>query len=257
MPLKNSRRFRRVVWAGVALVCLAGAVTGWLVWDDSYSHDSAVLDDVLMSNHGRTLTTPIAWTDCEDRPRLEAHESAHGITLVVQEKQQSSRSVNDSCGDTHEGLASTSLDGPVGGRKITDSVTGSRIIPFDDAHFPYPRYLPSGFTRTEKVIAVSKIGKAPPIRGDKPTWTYSYQRNLGKGRQTGTVSITAVTGETTPTQGTLISVNGHPARIQKTEGSGRTWTAVWTQNGYTITVWADDPFMTDAEFLRITQSLRS
>ncbi|MGN5381212.1 hypothetical protein ACQ4WX_40865 [Streptomyces lasalocidi] len=209
VPLKNPRRFRRVMWVGVALVCLAGAVTGWMVWDDSHSHDSAVLDNVLMSNHGRTLTTPIAWADCEDRPRLEAHESAQGITLVMKEKRPSLQGVNDSCGVTHEGLASASLDSPVGDRKITDSVTGSRIIPFDDTHFPYPRYLPSGFALTGKVIAVSKIGNAPPIRGDKPTWTYTYQWNPGEGEQAGALSITADAGETTPTQGTPMSFSGH------------------------------------------------
>jgi hypothetical protein len=160
------------------------------------------------------------------------------------------------CG-LHDVLASTSLSHPVGGRKITDLATGSGIAPFDDAHFPYPRYLPSGFTPADNVIGLGNRADPPYTRGPKPAWTCTYQRNRDKGGQAGAVSITAITGETTPTQGALISVNGHPARLQKTPGIEPTWTAVWPQNGYTITVWADDPSMTDAEFLRITQSVRN
>ncbi|CCB72372.1 protein of unknown function (plasmid) [Streptantibioticus cattleyicolor NRRL 8057 = DSM 46488] len=240
------------MWAGVAFVCLAGAVTGCTA--DSYSHDSAVLDDVLVSDHGRTLTTPVAWADCEDRPRLEAHESAHGITLVLKERQRSALGVNDSCGETHEGLASISLGSPVGDREITDSVTRERIVPFDDTHFPHPRYLPPGFTPAGRAIMVGGTG-SPPSRSDKPTWTCSYQRNTGKRGQAGAVSITVTTGETTPTRGTPTTVNGHPARLEKT--SRPSWTVVWPQDGYTITVWAADPFVTDAEFLRIARDLGS
>lgn len=257
MPLKNSRRLRRMIWAGAVSACLAAAATGWVAWDHAHIHDAPVSGDVLMSNHGRTLTTPMDWTDCEDKPRLEAHESAHSITLVLKRKRHDFQHAGDPCDGMHDGLATTSLDHPVGDRKITDLVTGSGITPFDDAHLPHPRYLPSGFTPADNVISLGNRADPPYTRGAKPTWTYTYQRNRDKGGQAGAVSITAITGETTPTQGTPISVNRHPARLQRTPGTEPTWTAVWPQNGYTITVWAEDPFMTDAEFLRVTQSVRN
>ncbi|MFI1769808.1 hypothetical protein ACH41H_48650 [Streptomyces sp. NPDC020800] len=257
VPLKNTRRFRRMIWASAVSVCLATAAVGWAAWDHAHIHDATVPGDVLMSNHGQRLTTPIVWTDCEDKPHLEAHESAHAITLVLKRKRHDFQHDGDPCDGMHDGLASTSLDSPVGDRKITDLITGSGITPFDDAHFPYPRYLPSGFTPAHKVIVLGNRAGPPYSRVANPTWTSAYQRNRDKGGQAGAVSITAITGETTTTKGTPISVNGHPARLQETPGPNPTWTAVWPQNGYTITVYSGDPLMTDAEFLRITKSLRN
>ncbi|MER6738424.1 hypothetical protein [Streptomyces puniciscabiei] len=195
---------------------------------------------------------------CEDKPYLEARETSHTITLVVKEKKHAFAGPDSACsGDPRYGLASISLDQPVGARKITDLDTGSAITPFDDAHFPYPRYLPVGYTLADNAIGLGNRVSPPDTSRTKPAWTYTYQRNPDKGGQAGAVSITAGTGETTLTQGTPITINGHPARLQTTPAPDPTWTAVWPQNGYTITVHAGDPLMTDTEFLRITQSLRN
>ncbi|GHE13811.1 hypothetical protein [Streptomyces alanosinicus] len=255
MPLKNPRRFRWIIWAGAGVICLAAAVTGWMALDRVHTDDGPVNSDVFISNRGRTLTTVTSWMDCEDKPDLQAHESAHGIALTEKRKWHGQRQSSDSCHNPHGGLISTSLDKPVGDRKITDGVTGDAIITFDDTHFPYPRYLPSGFAPADKAIGPNNpLGLPNPV-SNKDTWTYTYQRKPGKGGQAGALSITADAGETTPTQGTPMSFSGHAGRLQKT--SDPSWTAVWTQNGYTITVWTDDPSMTDAEFLRITQSMRN
>ena len=151
-------------------------------------------------------------------------------------------------------MFSVTLDHPVGDRKIIDSFDGRRIIPFDDAHFPYPRNLPSGYIPAKGDLR--RLGGGTALLDNKahmPEWTTFYQQS--RGEQVCAVEITAVTGETAPTAGNPMTFNGHPGRIQR--NGTYDWTAAWTQNGYTIAVHAEDQSMTEAQFLRITQSPRN
>ncbi|WNM30538.1 hypothetical protein RKE30_09035 [Streptomyces sp. Li-HN-5-11] len=254
VPLKNFLTLRRVVWAGVVVAVVAAAWAGWKTWDHSRLHDDEVGPDVLMSDHGRTLTTKMFWGACEYKPHLEVHESAHVIALVAKRKWHTSRESADECGYGGDAMFSVTLDHPVEGRKIIDSFDGRRIIPFDDAHFPCPQDLPSGYTPAKEDLR--RLGSGTALLDNKartPEWTTFYQQIQGE--QVGAVEVTAVTGETTPTAGNPMTFNGHPGRLQK--NGTYDWTAAWTQNGYTIAVHAQDPSMTDAQFLRITQSLRN
>ncbi|MFJ5035705.1 hypothetical protein ACIQB5_48725 [Streptomyces sp. NPDC088560] len=257
MPLKNVLTLRRVIWGGVTLVILAGIAGGCMAVDRSLRHDGPVKGDVLVSNHGRTLTASLAWSGgCEDKPHIEASESGHTVTLVVKRKWSHWQSSHAGCdgNDPQAGLASTSLAKPLGDRKIIDAVTSHTINPFDDTHFPYPRYLPPGYTLENSSYCPS--GSTGSIfRNATPKWDCSYHSGRrDRNGQAGTVDIATVTGETGPKEGKPMTVNGHPGRIQVSDSER---TAAWTQNGYTITVQAEDQSMTDAEFLRITQSLRN
>ncbi|MFF2810177.1 hypothetical protein ACFVT2_24015 [Streptomyces sp. NPDC058000] len=206
-----------------------------------------------MSSDGRTLSTPVDWTSCEDEPNLEAHEAARTITLVLTRKRHSFDSANAACDDPRDGLVSTTLSKPVGDRDITDSVTHSTITPFDGSHLDRPRYLPHGYTLVNTVIAPGNRSAPPYVRAQKPAWTTTYQRNLDKGGQAGYVSISKTMGELPITAGTPVVINGHAARFQEHARGSRSVT--WPDKGYTVTVEAGDPLMSQDEFLHIARQL--
>lgn len=252
MPPKVSRRLR-TAWAITVSACLVAAVAGWVAWDHSHIHEAAVRGDVLMSSDGRTLTTPVDWTSCEDKPHLEAHEAAHTITLVLTRKRHSFVSENTVCDDPRDGLVGTTLSKPVSDRHITDTVTHSTITPFDGSHLDRPGYLPHGYTLADTVIAPGNRSNPPYARAQKPTWTTTYQRNLDRGGQAGYMSISETKGETSVTAGTPVVINGHSARFQEHAGGSRSVT--WPGRGYTVTLEAGDPLMSRGEFLHIARQL--
>ncbi|WP_063772743.1 hypothetical protein [Streptomyces sp. CT34] len=252
MPRKEPRR-RRIGWALTVSACIVSAVAGWVAWDHSHIHEAAVRGDVLMSSDGRTLTTPVDWSSCEDKPNLQAHEAARTITLVLTRKRHPFVSENTVCDDPHDGLVSTALSKPAGDRDITDSVTHSTITPFNGSHLDRPHYLPHGYTQTDTVIAPGNRSNPPYVRARKPAWTTTYQRNLDKGGQAGYVSISETAGETSITAGTPVVIDGHPARFQQHARGSRSVT--WSESGYTITVEAGDPLMSQDEFLHIARQL--
>ncbi|MFI1198889.1 hypothetical protein ACH4VR_05405 [Streptomyces sp. NPDC020883] len=206
-----------------------------------------------MSSDGRTLTTPVDWTSCEDKPQLQAHEAAHIITLVLTRKRHCFVSTNAVCDDLRDGLVSTTLSKPVGDRGITDTVTHSTITPFNGSHLDRPGYLPHGYTQTDTVIAPGNRSDPPYVRARTPAWTTTYQRNLDKGGQAGYVSISETVGETSITAGTPVVVNGHSARFQEHARGSRSVT--WPDSGYTVTVEVGDSLMSQGEFLHIARQL--
>ncbi|MEE4425230.1 hypothetical protein [Streptomyces bugieae] len=252
MPRIDARR-RRTVWLLSVAACLVAAAVGWVVWGNSRLHETTVPGDVLMSGDGRTLTTPVDWTDCEDKPQLAAEETAHTVKLTLTRKRHSFLSRDTVCDDRHDGLVTTTLSEPVGNRKMTDAVTGSVVIPFDASHLERPRYLPPGYAPADNVIAPGNRSDPPYTRARTPSWTTTYQRNRDKGGQAGYVSITEEPGGIPQTHGTAISLNGRPAHLQERPGGSRS--ATWADKGYAVTVEAGDPLMARDEFLRIAEEI--
>lgn len=99
------------------------------------------------------------------------------------------------------------------------SAAGLVPVPRDSGRRTGNLHRPKRYSRRLRRVfylsAQTSIIRGGPNRGSKPTWTSTYYRNRDKGGQAGAVSITAITGQTTPAQGTPISVNGHPARCRR------------------------------------------
>lgn len=251
MALEERRGVRRAVWALAVLVCLTGAVLGWVAWDRSHIHDAAVPGDVLVSGDGRTLTTPVTWTGCEDRPQLEAHESTRTVTLVLKRKRHAFLPKGTVCDGWQDRLVTATLHKPVGDRALTDAVTGSTVTPFQASRLAHPGYLPTGYVPADTALLTNNTG-SPYERTKTPAWTSSYQRNAGGGGDAGAVSIVQTTGRTPQIPGTLATINGHPARIQEEPYRAVTW----YEDGYTLSVRSEDRFLTQTEFMKIAEQLR-
>jgi hypothetical protein len=255
VTLKNPHRLRRTIRAATALACLAAAVAGWIIWDRSHIYDDAVPGDVLVSSDGRTLTTPALWTDCEDQPRLVAHESAHTVSLVMERKRHANLPQETVCDGSNVRLLSTTLNKPVGARTISDTVSGSVIAPFDGSHLARPRYLPNGYTLLTDQAGGTSVTDPPYIRARTPAWTTTYERNPGQGGLTGTVSITQTIGKSPNVPGTPVSINGHSGRLQQDQVDDRSVT--WYDGEFTFNVsWRSYQFfLTEAEFLKVAEQL--
>jgi hypothetical protein len=248
---QEHRGVRRAVWALAMLACLTAAVVGWVAWDRSHIHDAAVPGDVLVSSDGRTLTTPVTWTGCEDRPQLEAHESPHAVRLVLKRKRHAFLPKETVCDGWQDRLVTTTLHKPLGSRVLTDAITGSTIAPFEASRLARPRYLPTGYAPADTALLTDNTG-SPYERTKTPAWASSYQRNTNAGGDAGAVSILQTTGRTPDVPGTPVSINGHPARLQEEPFRAVTW----FDNGYTLSVRSGDRFLTDAEFMKIAEQLR-
>ncbi|MGW1055816.1 hypothetical protein ACWD4N_20725 [Streptomyces sp. NPDC002586] len=136
----RSQLFRRM---GCSVLVLAVfAMVGLYFWnrlERSHSEDASVVDSsrgesVIVSDNGRTISAVESWGSCENRPRIEAHESTHTVTLLLKRTWPlwGGRGDEVTCGHNAGEKISVRLDAPLGGRTLTDKFTG-RPIPFKTA----------------------------------------------------------------------------------------------------------------------------
>ncbi|WP_225096185.1 hypothetical protein [Streptomyces sp. CoH27] len=231
---------RRRLCAAAALVCLIAAVAGWTLWDRSHVYDTSVPGDVLISADGRTLTTPVIWTGCEDKPRLVVHESARTVSLELERKRHAGLPENTACvgsgGEDGQQLLTTILDHPLGARTLSDAVSHETISPFEATRLARPRYLPKGYTPSDRPLGPGDVTTPPYRRARTPSWTVTYLRNPGQGGGRGSLSISQTTGR----------ITGRPG----TPPGG--WSLTWYAAGYTISVQAADRQLTEDEFREVT-----
>ncbi|MEU8693106.1 hypothetical protein [Streptomyces sp. NPDC048665] len=108
----------------------------WNRLERSHSEDASVTDSsrresVIVSDNGRTISAVESWGSCENRPRIEAHESTHAVTLLLKRTWPlwGGRGDEVSCPHNAGEKISVRLDAPLGDRTLTDRFTG-RPIPF-------------------------------------------------------------------------------------------------------------------------------
>ena len=136
----RSQLFRRM---GCSVLVLAVFVmVGLHFWnrlERSHSEDASVADSsrgesVVVSDDGRTISAVESWGSCENRPRIEARESTHTVTLLLKRTWPlwGGRGDEVSCRHNAGEKVSVRLDAPLGDRTLTDRFTG-RPIPFRTA----------------------------------------------------------------------------------------------------------------------------
>ncbi|MFD9651709.1 hypothetical protein [Streptomyces mirabilis] len=256
MAQKGQRRLRRTIWVTAALACLIAAVAGWMIWDRSEVSDASVPGDVLVSSDGRTLSTPVIWTGCEDRPRLVAHESAQKVSLALERKRHASAPKNAACiggGGDDQRLLTTTLHQPLGARRLADAVSHNLITPFEASRLDRPRYLPRGYEASDRTLGPGDVTQPPYQRTRTPSWTVTYLRNPGQGGDTGSLSISQTSGRLPNGQGTPVSVHGHTGHLE--HGPLNEQSLTWYAAGYTINVHARDRVLTEGELLRVADQL--
>ncbi|MFI1165805.1 hypothetical protein ACH4UM_19860 [Streptomyces sp. NPDC020801] len=257
MTPKGRRRLHHAIWITAVCALLVTAVTGWALWDGSHVRESAVPGDVLVSSDGRTLSTPVIWTGCEDRPRLVAHEATHTVSLSLQRKRHTSLPSNTACvgsgGSGDERLLTTTLEHPLGARRLADAVSGSIITPFRASRLYRPRFLPKGYTLSDRPVGKGDVTQPPYRRTLSPSWTVTYLRNPGRGGDTGSLSISQTVGRLPDGSGAPISVHDHPGRLEG--GPFHRQSLTWWAAGFTINMTTADQSLSKDELLKIAEQL--
>jgi hypothetical protein len=88
-----------------------------------------------------------------------------------------------------------------------------------------------------------------------PSWQRGYASDPSR---RGVLFITQTVGDSAPTSGTSAGVNGHQGRlalVRSTQGQQLGETLSWFDGTYTMTVQEQDPGLTEADVLRVAQSL--
>ncbi|MFJ8628876.1 hypothetical protein ACIRD3_39345 [Kitasatospora sp. NPDC093550] len=256
---------RRALLAVGAVVALAALSVGArYAADHEPRADAGLFSQVLLSADGRTLTTPVTWTPCQEaEPRLFARETPQTVAADL----KTGRTVDQ----THEcpsasRLVSLTLRAPLGTRQLSEANTGKPFVPFPAARLADVGYLPRGFTAISDVPQVfgSVAGPWTPHpynRSDTvPSWT-RYYATAG----TPALSITQVLAAAStpdPAPGTdagpPMSVNGHRASLVCDTDSERALT--WSDGVSTFTVVSIDPHhaaLSPSELLRVANGLRN
>ncbi|MFF4507594.1 hypothetical protein [Streptomyces sp. NPDC001401] len=251
---------KRIRWAVAACTAVAALTAGLVLWltRDTHPQRAAVLGEVLVSTDGRTITTAVRWTPCQEvKPRLAASESSGSVTVALHEGPADLR---HQCTSTPQ-LISTTLDSPLASRKITDSGTGQTITPFRAAQLAIPHYLPNGYRMTNNVYpddAGQRPGPSPFERTatQGPAWTRFYSTTSGPP----SLSITQITG-TGPhgsVPGKYVSGKkaaiGHQLGYLNEKGSDDR-SITWSDGTYTFIVNSASPRIANAQLLEIASHL--
>ncbi|WP_152629225.1 hypothetical protein [Streptacidiphilus jiangxiensis] len=248
--------------AAVGAVAMAG-LSAWATSspdgaaDASAAGSTAVTGDVLVGVDGRTLTASVFWNGCEDRPTLVAAETSSAVTLqVVRHRHAPPDAVCDNGQAQH---LSVSLDHPLGNRSLGGPGHTSDTSTFMAKDLRQPGYLPAGYSPTSDVMAnvdsatvhVDRDG-AHFLTSPTPSW----ERGYASGHE-GILIITETVGESTPTTGASVSVNGHLGHFTVRPATGRQLgeTLSWFDGTYTMTIQEQDPDLTEADVLWIAQGL--
>ncbi|MQS17566.1 hypothetical protein F7Q99_36620 [Streptomyces kaniharaensis] len=262
MPSPGRRKALLAVCAVVAFAALSAAVR--YAADRETGADAGLFSQVLVSADGRTLTTPVMWTPCQEaEPRLFARETSQAVAADL--KAGNTVDLTHECPSAGR-LVSFTLHAPLGTRQLSEANTGKPFVPFPAARLADVGYLPPGFTATPDVPMVfgSVAGPWTPNpynRSDTvPSWTRYYAT---AGRPA--LSITQVlpaAGAQDPASGTHagapMSVNGHNASLVCDTDSERALT--WSDGVSTFTVVSFDPqhaALSPDELLRVADSLRN
>jgi hypothetical protein len=257
---------RGSIRAGVVTVATLGAVAaaGLSAWAAGYFDsaaplgDTAVTSEVLVSADGRILTASVSWTGCEDRPTLTADETSSSVALQIKRHRHAPDGAV--CDDGQAKQLSVSLKQPLGDRHLNSQ--GSSVGTFLATNLRQPGYLPAGYTQTTDVgfyvdthlEHVERSGVTHYVTPRTPSWEQGYAANPNGGR---VLFIAQTVGNSAPTRGTSISVNGHPGHFTVLPSTGQQVgeTLSWFDGTYTITIQEQDPSLTQAEVLRVAQGL--
>lgn len=257
---------RGSIRAGVVTVAALGTVAaaGLSAWATGYfdgaasTGDTAVTSEVLVSADGRTLTASVSWTGCEDRPTLIASESSSTVTLHIGRHRHAPDDAV--CDNGQSKQLSVSLKEPLGDRHLDSQ--GSSVGTFLASNLRQVGYLPAGYTQTTDVgfyvnthlEHVERSGVTHYVTPRTPSWERGYAANPNGGR---VLFIAQTVGDSVPTSGRDVSVNGHPGRIVIEGAQGQQWgeTLAWFDGTYTITIQEQDQSLTQADVLRVAQEL--
>ncbi|MER6358678.1 hypothetical protein ABT186_44580 [Streptomyces sp. NPDC001634] len=209
------------------------------------------MGEVLVSGDGRTITTLNSRAPCQqDPPLLVASETRDSVTLVLQE---SDVDLRPQCNSIDEQITTT-LQSPLGTRRLVDAGNGWTIAPFDQKRLANPRYLPPGYSPTTDVhwSDFDRHELLSPFfmrdRNSGPAWTRFYHRTSEKA----SLSITQIAGNlTVSAAGTPESIHGYFGRLTPDSNS----TVTWTNGTYTFIVSTTDQDLHEAELLRIAKQL--
>ena len=238
---------------GIMLALAVGAVLAIAVTASIMKHrrhGEGSLGEVLVSSDGRTITTLNTRAPCQqDPPRLVASESHDSVTLELQE---SDIDLRTQCNRIDEQIATT-LQSPLGTRRLLSVGNGWVIAPFDQKRLANPRYLPPGYAPATRVewSDSSQHDLLPsfirtPSSG--PAWTRFYHRASEKA----SLSITQIAGKlTVSAAGTPESIHGWTGGLTPDSNS----TVTWTNGTYTFIVDTTDQDLHEAELLRIAKQL--
>ncbi|PYC83761.1 hypothetical protein C7C46_08415 [Streptomyces tateyamensis] len=251
--MSETPRFaRRTLWIAVVVLGLAASTVGWMAWDRSGIHKAPVAGDLLLSADGRTLTAAVSWTDCEDRPKLIAHETAHGVGVALEIKRHVQASPNTVCDGWQDKLITATLHEPLGDRPINDTQTAATITPFKASALLAPQHLPAGYAAAD-TVAVADHSKSPFTRGGTASWTTTYIRDRNAGGDAGGISITQALGEHPDPPATPVTINNHAGSLVTSPGNR--YTVNWVAEGYTFTVRMSDRRMTENDAVQIADQL--
>ncbi|MER5925560.1 hypothetical protein [Streptomyces mirabilis] len=248
MNPKRHQRTLRIMLAVAVVAALALAVTASIMKDPR--RGEGLLGEVLVSGDGRTITTLNSRTPCQqDSPELVASESRDSVTLVLKE---SGVDLRPQCNTIDEQITTT-LQSPLGTRRLVDPDNGWTIAPFDQKRLANPRYLPPGYAPTTDVQWIDPVQHAQlaPFmwgRNSAPAWTRFYHRAQEKA----SLSITQIAGHlTVSAAGTPESIHGWAGRLTPDSNN----TVTWTNGTYTFIVGTTDQHLHEAELLRIAKQL--
>ncbi|MFD8787873.1 hypothetical protein [Kitasatospora sp. NPDC059599] len=246
----------------VALAALSAVVR--YAADREPGADAGLFSQVLLSADGRTFTTPVMWTPCQEaQPRLFARETSQ--TVAADLKTGNTVDQTRKCPSASR-LVSFTLHAPLGTRQLSEANTGKPFVSFPAARLADVDYLPPGFTAISDVPQVfgSVAGPWTPNpynRSDTvPSWTRYYATAGRPALSITQVLPTAGTQDPPPDThaGAPMSVHGHSASLVCDTDSERALT--WSDGVSTFTVVSFDPQRTALspdELLRIADGLRN
>ena len=251
---------KRIRW-GVAVSTLVAVLIAGLALRlnrDAQAQQAAVLGEVLVSTDGRTITTAVRWTPCQEvKPRLAASESSGSVTVALRE---GSADLRHQCASTPQ-LISTTLRSPLASRKLTDSGTGRTITPFRAARLAIPYYLPSGYRMTNNVYTDDAGQRSVPSPFERaaeqgPVWTRFYSTTAGPP----SLSITQISGTgphgSVPREyisGEKVSCNGHLGYLDERSSDDRS--IIWSDGAETFIVNSANSRLAKAQLLEIASRL--
>lgn len=240
-------RARTAAVAAIAAgVVLAGAGTAWVIGHQGVESSTEVDGAVLVSRDGRTLTSPVEWTGCEDRPKLVAHESGTSVLLKVERVDHSQP--NQACDNGQARQLATTLDSPLGSRRLVDAVDGQRIPPLRANEVATPHYLPAGYKPTDVLDPETFFGNSPTSVFDPAIWSQDYE-----GTTPGAlVQLAQVSGRTQNQSGAPVTVNGHPGILNDV---GTAITLTWFDGTDTFALFCAHSRISDSDALRIADSV--
>ncbi|MEU7040028.1 hypothetical protein AB0A77_03085 [Streptomyces varsoviensis] len=247
---------RRGLWIVGTTAVVTVALTAWWLWEKRHEHDrdhGRVVSQILVSQDGRTLTTAVSWSPCnESRPQLLVRESSGTVALSMREDLPD---LSHPCETSKHQQVAVTLREPLGKRRLVDASTGGRIPPFDGAFLLTPRYLPPGYAQTDAMYQ-EEPGPRPGLpylleREPGPAWTRYYREGSGLP----SLAIAQITGRGRQGggEGKAVSVGGLSGRFF--EGPGSEHGVTWFDGTFTYMVCDSGAHLAPGELLKVAERL--